>query len=178
MERATLFSALTRKFLGTTLLNIISNVFSETICDVVKLSSNSKSNRYRLHSTKFPLMITARDKVSVLLTRNSRDSSFQYQIIIGSNGNILLQSKAGEQSKKLTESNVTAPLLKENETRIFWIDIEKDRVVFGSGEKVRLKKYSACESIFTTCHKRWCVYPESVVQRPTQSTSSEDNGVG
>lgn len=84
-------------------------------------------------------MINARDRVSVLLTSNSRDSSLQYQIVIGSNGNILLYKKAGEQSEKLTESNVTAPLLKENETRIFWIDIEEDRVVFGSGEKVGYK---------------------------------------
>lgn len=84
-------------------------------------------------------MINARDKVSVLLTSSSRDSSLQYQIVIGSNGYILLHKKAGEQSKKLTESNVTALSLKENETRIFWIDIEKDRVVFGSGEKVGYK---------------------------------------
>ena len=123
------------------MLTIISNIFSETICDVVKLSSNSKSNRYRLHSTKFPLMIDARDTVTVLLTSNSSDNSLQYQIVIGSNGNILLHKK---ESKKLTESDVTAPLLKENETRIFWIDIEKDRVVFGSGEKV----YLVCESKF------------------------------
>ena len=74
--------------------------------------------------------------MSILLTNSSRDSSLQYQIGIGSNGNILLHKKAGEQRKKLTESNVTASLLNENETRIFWIDIEKDRVVFGSGEKV------------------------------------------
>ena len=121
------------------MLTIISNIFSETICDVVKLSSNSKSNRYRLHSTKFPLMIDASDTVSVLLTSNSRDSSVRYQIVIGANGNILLHHNTGEQSKKLTESNVTAPLLKENETGIFWIDIEKDRVVFGSGEKVGYK---------------------------------------
>lgn len=134
-----LFSAFNRELQETTMLTIISKLFSETICDVVKLSSNSKSNRYRLHSTKFPLMINARDRVSVLLTSNSRDSSLQYQIVIDSNGNILLYKKAGEQSEKLTESNVTAPLLKENETRIFWIDIEEDRVVFGSGEKVGYK---------------------------------------
>jgi len=84
-------------------------------------------------------MINARDKVSVLLTSTSRDSSLQYQIVIGSNGNIVLHKKAGEQRKTLTESNVTAPSLKENEMRIFWIDIEKDRVVFGSGEKVGYK---------------------------------------
>ena len=84
-------------------------------------------------------MINARDKVSVLLTSNSRDSSLQYQIVISTNGIMLLHKKAGEQSKKLTESNVTAPLLKGNESRIFWIVIEKDRVVFGSGEKVGYK---------------------------------------
>ena len=84
-------------------------------------------------------MVNARDKVSVLFTSSSRDNSLQYQIDIGSNENILLHKKAGGQNKKVTESNVTAPLLKENETRIFWIDIEKDRVVFGSGEKVGYK---------------------------------------
>lgn len=60
-------------------------------------------------------------------------------IAIFSNGNIVLHKKAGEQSKSVMESNVSAPSLKENEMRIFWIDIEKDRVVFGSGEKVRYK---------------------------------------
>ena len=81
-------------------------------------------------------MINARDKVLVHLTSSSRNNSLQYQIVIGSNGNILLHKKSDQQSKNLTESNVTAPSLKENETRMFWIDIEKDRVVFGSGEKV------------------------------------------
>lgn len=139
IEQSNAVSALIREPSRNYYLTIVSNVFSETICDVVKLSNNSKSDRYRLHSTKFPLMINARDKVSVLLTSTSRDSSLQYQIVIGSNGNIVLHKKAGEQRKTLTESNVTAPLLKENEMRIFWIDIEKNRVVFGSGEKVGYK---------------------------------------
>ena len=135
-KKQTIFSALLRQLQGTTMLTGISNIFSETICDAVKLSSSSKSDRYRLHSTKFPLMINARDKVSVHLTSSSRKNSLQYQVDIGSNGNILLHKKDWQQNKKLAESYVTAPSLKENETRIFWIDIEKDRVVFGSGEKV------------------------------------------
>ena len=81
------------------------------------------------------MMIDAKDKVHVLLTSDSRDNSPRYKMTIGSDGYILSKSK-GNQNEKLMESNVTAPLLKENETRLFWIDIEKDRVVFGSGEKV------------------------------------------
>ncbi|KAL9957163.1 hypothetical protein ACROYT_G038767 [Oculina patagonica] len=118
----------------------------KSICDAVKLSNNSRSNRYRLHRTKFPLMIDAKDDVSVHLSSDSRDSNSQYAIIIGSDGNIILQSKAGHQSRTLMESNVTAPLLKENEMRYFWIDIEKDRVVFGSGEKIYLF-WRAAESV-------------------------------
>ena len=81
-------------------------------------------------------MVDARDKVSVHLSSDSRYNSIQYEIILASDGNMILQSKAGDQNKTLMQSNATAPLLKENEMRFFWIDIEKDRIAFGSGEKV------------------------------------------
>ena len=81
-------------------------------------------------------MINAKDKVIVHLSSDSRYNTSRYEIILGSDGNVMLQSKTGGQIKTLMESNVTAHLLKENEMRFFWIDIEKDRVVFGSGEKV------------------------------------------
>ena len=78
-------------------------------------------------------MIDAKDDVSVLLTSDSRNESYQYKIEIGSNGSITLSSKSNE-SEQVMNSNVT--LLKANETRLFWVDIRADRLAFGSGEKV------------------------------------------
>lgn len=109
--------------------------FSETICDLTQLTGGGQSNRYRLHRTQFPLMIDAKDDVSVLLTSDSREQSSGYSILIGSNGKVVLKRQSN-QSKTLTEFNATGSLLKENEMRLFWIDATKDRLIFGSGEKV------------------------------------------
>ncbi|XP_022780269.1 uncharacterized protein LOC111321599 [Stylophora pistillata] len=106
-----------------------------TICDVLQLQSDSKSVPYRLHSTRFPLMINSRDNVSVLLTTTSRVNSPLYNIEIVANGDIILKINDDE-IKQVMRSNVT--LLKENETRLFWVEMLTDQLVFGSGEKIYL----------------------------------------
>ena len=80
-------------------------------------------------------MIDAKDDVSVLLTSDSRKQSSGYRILIDSNGKVVLK-RQGNQSETLMEFNATVSLLKENELRLFWIDAGKDRLIFGSGEKV------------------------------------------
>ena len=49
------------------------------------------------------------------------------------NGEVILKSNDDE-IKQVMKSNVT--LLKENETRLFWVEIQAERLVFGSGDKV------------------------------------------
>ena len=79
-------------------------------------------------------MIEAEDDVLVLLTSDSRGDDYHYKIEIGSNGSIALSNKTNECEQRF-KSNVT--LLKANETRLFWLDIQTDRLVFGSGEQVK-----------------------------------------
>ena len=79
-------------------------------------------------------MVDAKDAVSVLLTSESRITSSRYEVIIGSTKSKLRRIKGGS-SEDLLVKNITEPL-KENEMRSFWIEVETDRVVFGSGEKV------------------------------------------
>lgn len=78
-------------------------------------------------------MINSRDNVSVSLTTTSRVDSHGYKIEIVANGGMILKSNDDE-IKQVMESNVT--LLKENETRLFWVEIQAERLVFGSGDKV------------------------------------------
>jgi len=82
-------------------------------------------------------MVDAKDEVRVLLTSESRSTSSRYEIVVGSEENteVKIRRIKDGQSKKLMMVNVTSPL-KENEMRSFWIEVEKERVLFGSGEKV------------------------------------------
>ncbi|XP_068673513.1 polycystin-1-like [Montipora foliosa] len=111
----------------------------KTICDVVQLKPNMLSFRYRLFTTKFPLMIHASDKVHVLLTNESRASSSRYEIIIGSapNKDCVLKRIENGTSEELMRRNIVGHL-RENETLSFWIEVEKERLLFGSGEQVYL----------------------------------------
>lgn len=79
-------------------------------------------------------MINSRDDVSVSLTSTSRVDSHGYKIEIVANGKVILKSNDDEIKQETKQSNVT--LLKENETRLFWVEIQAERLVFGSGDKV------------------------------------------
>ena len=79
-------------------------------------------------------MINSRDNVSVSLTTTSRVDSHGYKIDIVANGKVILKSNDDEIKQETKQSNVT--LLKENETRLFWVEIQAERLVFGSGDKV------------------------------------------
>ena len=79
-------------------------------------------------------MINSRDNVSVSLTSTSRVDSHGYKIEIVANGKVILKSNDDEIKQETKQSNVT--LLKENETRLFWVEIQAERLVFGSGDKV------------------------------------------
>lgn len=79
-------------------------------------------------------MINSRDNVSVSLTSTSRVDSHGYKIEIVANGKVILKSNDDEIKQETKQSNVT--LLKENETRLFWVEIRAERLVFGSGDKV------------------------------------------
>lgn len=79
-------------------------------------------------------MINSRDNVSVSLTSTSRVDSLGYKIEIVANGGMILKSNDDEIKQVTKQSNVT--LLKENETRLFWVEIQAERLVFGSGDKV------------------------------------------
>lgn len=79
-------------------------------------------------------MISSRDSVSVSLTSTSRVDSHGYKIEIVANGKVILKSNDDEIKQETKQSNVT--LLKENETRLFWVEIQAERLVFGSGDKV------------------------------------------
>lgn len=79
-------------------------------------------------------MINSRDSVSVSLTSTSRVDSHGYKIEIVANGKVILKSNDDEIKQETKQSNVT--LLKENETRLFWVEIQAERLVFGSGDKV------------------------------------------
>lgn len=117
-------------------------LFLESLCDAVLLNSNNQSSHYRLHNRKFQFMIDAQRKVTVLLTSGSLDTSSRYEIIIGSaeDNRLKLKRIKGNITADLLVKNVTGPL-KENEMRSFWIEVETDRVVFGSGEVVCLTDY-------------------------------------
>ena len=117
-------------------------MFLESLCDAVLLNSNNQSSHYRLHNRKFQFMIDAQRKVTVLLTSGSLVTSSRYEIIIGSaeDNQLKLKRIKGNITADLLEKNVTGPL-KENEMRSFWIEVETDRVVFGSGEVVCLTEY-------------------------------------
>ena len=82
-------------------------------------------------------MVDAKDQVHVLLTSESRATSSRYEIVIGSEKNteVKLRRIKDGQNEELMMANVASPL-KGNEMRSFWIDMEKERVLFGSGEKV------------------------------------------
>ena len=88
-------------------------------------------------------MIDAQGKVTVLLTSGSLDTSSRYEIIIGSveDNRLKLKRIKGNITADLLVKNDTWPL-KENEMRSFWIEVETDRVVFGSGEVVCLTDYN------------------------------------
>lgn len=79
-------------------------------------------------------MINSRDDVSVSLISTSRVDSHGYKIEIVANGKVILKSNDDEIKQVTKQSNVT--LLKENETRLFWVEIQAERLVFGSGDKV------------------------------------------
>lgn len=79
-------------------------------------------------------MINSRDDVSVSLISTSRVDSHGYKIEIVANGKVILKSNDDEIKQETKQSNVT--LLKENETRLFWVEIQAERLVFGSGDKV------------------------------------------
>lgn len=79
-------------------------------------------------------MINSRDDVSVSLISTSRVDSHGYKIEIVANGEVILKSNDDEIKQVTKQSNVT--LLKENETRLFWVEIQAERLVFGSGDKV------------------------------------------
>lgn len=68
------------------------------------------------------------------LTTTSRVDSHGYKIEIVANGKVILKSNDDEIKQVTKQSNVT--LLKENETRLFWVEIQAERLVFGSGDKV------------------------------------------
>lgn len=68
------------------------------------------------------------------LTTTSRVDSHGYKIEIVANGKVILKSDDDEIKQVTKQSNVT--LLKENETRLFWVEIQAERLVFGSGDKV------------------------------------------
>jgi len=87
-------------------------------------------------------MIDAQKKVTVLLTSGSLVTSSRYEIIIESaeDNQLKLKRIKGNLAADLLVKNVTGPL-KENEMRSFWIEVETDRVVFGSGEVVCLTEY-------------------------------------
>lgn len=87
-------------------------------------------------------MIDTQRKVTVLLTSGSLVNSSRYEIIIGSaeDNQLKLKRIKGNLAVDLLVENVTGPL-KENEMRSFWIEVETDRVVFGSGEVVCLTEY-------------------------------------
>ena len=112
--------------------------FSETQCDAVHLENKTRSSRYRLHRTKFSFMVDAKENVSVLLTSESRATSSRYEIVIGYLRNTmtkLMRINDGMNGRDLMTVNMT-DALKENEMRSFWVEVEKERVLFGSGEKV------------------------------------------
>ena len=117
-------------------------LFLESLCDAVLLNSDNQSSHYRLHSRKFQFMIDAQRKVTFLLTSGSLVTSSRYEIIIGSaeDSQLKLKRIKGNITADLLEKNITGPL-KENEMRSFWIEVETDRVVFGSGEVVCLTEY-------------------------------------
>lgn len=83
-------------------------------------------------------MVDAEEQVSVLLTSESRSASSRYEVVIASKKNTfsILKRIKDDQSKEVMKVN-TSSLVKENEMRSFWIEVEKGRIVFGSGEKVR-----------------------------------------
>ena len=83
-------------------------------------------------------MIHADDQVHVLLTKESRASSSRYEIIIGSvaNKDCVLKRIENGTSEELARRNIVGHL-RENETLSFWIEVEKDRLLFGSGEQVK-----------------------------------------
>ena len=114
-------------------------VFQRHCGDAVHLGNNSVSSRYRLLRTKFPFMVDAKDQVHVLLTSESRASSSRYEIVIGStqNSETKLRRIKGGVSEDMITANLTSPV-KENEMRLFWIEVEEERVLFGSGEKVMI----------------------------------------
>ena len=84
-------------------------------------------------------MVDAKDQVHVLLTSESRASSSRYEIVIGStqNSETKLRRIKGGVSEDMITANLTSPV-KENEMRLFWIEVEEERVLFGSGEKVMI----------------------------------------
>ena len=100
-------------------------------------------------------MIDARDQVHVLLTSESRDSSSRYEVVIGSMANNVSVLKRIENNK--TEEMMRRSIighLKENETRSFWIEVENERVMFGSGEQVR----AIFRAIYVTSRRNCCYH--------------------
>ena len=102
----------------------------------------------------------------MLLTSESRASSSRYEIVIGSmqNSVIKLRRIKSNASADVITTNLTSPV-KENEMRSFWIEVEKERVLFGSGEKVmkshdpKLHNLKYCRLKFTPlprCQSRPC----------------------
>ena len=83
-------------------------------------------------------MIHASDQVHVLLTNESRASSSRYEIIIGSapKKDCVLKRIENGTSEELMRRNIVGHL-RENETLSFWIEVEKERLLFGSGEQVK-----------------------------------------
>lgn len=106
-------------------------------------------------------MVDARDQVHVLLTSESRASSSRYEIVIGSTQNSVtkLRRIKSNASTDVITANLTSSV-KENQMRSFWIEVEKERVLFGSGEKVmkshdpKLHKLKYCQLKFTPLP--WC----------------------
>lgn len=101
-------------------------------------------------------MVDTKDQVYVLLTSESRSSSSRYEIVIGSTQNSVtkLRRIKSNVSTDVITANLTSPV-KEKQMRSFWIEVEKERVLFGSGEKVmKLHKLKYCQLKFTPLP--WC----------------------
>ena len=103
---------------------------------MIDVPSGETSSSYRLLTQKFSFRIKAAKDAQLILATEPRVSSPRYEVEIGANENaatIFKRSRDGSKVVQLLQKD-TPDVLSNSSFRTFWVELEGDRVVLGSGE--------------------------------------------
>ena len=111
---------------------------SETICDVLQVTSGESSPPYRLLTDTFSFRVKASTNVTLILATKASQSAARYEIELNSDdgaATVLRRGDSGGSATLLTRRS-TPGVLSNASFRAFWLDLQNGQFVLGSGETV------------------------------------------